>query len=95
MKYLAQEDALRRAVLDKVAALKVKQAEISVGIVPGLRIVGYKGGNIDWGIRCRDPTTKKKVRISVGDGTMSGAVVCSGQVFSDTTISSFAAMVRS
>jgi|GEM_PF-1480078 len=74
MKYLAQEDALRRAVLDKVAALKVKQAEIAVGIVPGLRIVGYKGGNIDWGIRCRDPTTKKKVRISVGDGTIAGAV---------------------
>jgi len=74
MKYLAQEDALRRAVLDKVAALNVKQAEIAVGIVPGLRIVGYRTGTIDWGLRCRDPTTKKKVRIGLGDGPMAGAV---------------------
>lgn len=74
MKYLAQEDTLKRAVLDKLAALKAKQAEIAVGIVPGLRIVAYKGGNMGWGIRCRDPTTKQKVRISVGDGTMASAI---------------------
>ncbi|MFS0756510.1 tyrosine-type recombinase/integrase [Noviherbaspirillum sp. 1P10PC] len=74
MKYLSQEDVLRRAVLDKVAAANAKQAEIAVGIAPGLRIVGYSGGKIDWGVRCRDPTTKKKVRISVGDGTMASAI---------------------
>jgi integrase len=74
MKFIAHEDSLRQAVLDKVVATKAKQAEIAVGIVPGLRIVGYRGGKIDWGIRCRDPTTGKKIRISVGDGTMASAI---------------------
>lgn len=74
MNLIAQEKALKRAVLDKVVATKAKQAEIAVGIVPGLRIVGYPGGKIDWGLRCRDPTTKKKCRISVGNGTMASAI---------------------
>lgn len=74
MKYVSQEDALRQAVLDKLATTNAKQAEVTVGIAPGLRIIGYRGGKIDWGIRCRDPTTNKKVRISVGNGTMASAV---------------------
>lgn len=74
MRTCAHEESLRRAVLGKVAATKAKQAEISVGTVPGLRIVGYRGGKVSWGIRCRDPTTNRKIRISVGNGTMASAI---------------------
>lgn len=80
MTFIAHEKQLRQAVLDKVVATKAKQAEIAVGIIPGLRILGYRGGKIDWGIRCRDPTTGKKIRISVGDGTMASAIAEAAKV---------------
>jgi len=74
MKVTPQEAEMRRAVLEKVAASGGKQAEISVGFVPGLRLIGFPSGRIAWGLRCRDPRTGRKPRIPVGDGDMASAI---------------------
>lgn len=68
-------DTLRRRAEDLITSRAAKQAEVSVGLVPGLRYLLYKTGKHRWLLRYIDPKTRKKTVRILGDGSMAQAVV--------------------
>lgn len=68
-------DTLRRRAEDLITSRGGKQAEVSVGLVAGLKYLLYKTGKHRWLLRYIDPKTKRKTVRVLGDGLMAHAVV--------------------
>lgn len=68
-------ETLRRRAEDLIISRSCKQAEVSVGLVAGLKYLLYKTGKHRWLLRYIDPKTKRKTVRVLGDGLMVHAVV--------------------
>jgi integrase len=68
-------DSLRRRAEDLITSRGCKQAEVSVGLVAGLKYLLYRTGKHRWLLRYIDPKTKRKTVRVLGDGLMAHAVV--------------------
>ena len=71
---VAYAETLHRRAEDLITSRGGKQAEVSAGLVAGLKYLLYKSGKHSWLLRYIDPKTRKKTVRVLGDGLMAHAV---------------------